>query len=62
MGRTVRMVVKYLDPEQSIIMSNNYMNIGFRLELESKYWSDVYLLRIFVSDNLVRLAFSPTAN
>ena len=39
-------------------MSNNYMNIGFRLELESKYWSDVYLLRSFVSDNLVRLAFS----
>ena len=24
-------------------MSNNYMNIGFRLELEPKYWSDVYI-------------------
>ena len=23
-------------------MSNNYMNIGFRLELEPKYWSDSF--------------------
>ena len=23
-------------------MSNNYMNIGFRLELDPQYWSDSY--------------------
>ena len=38
------------------------MNIGFRLELEPKYRSDVYILQSFVSDYLVRLAFSPAAN